>query len=738
MVPSGASIPLSGENGSESPSVAESPSGFVVVWNDTGGQSRIRARRLDATGSPSAPAVAVDAGALAHNTLADVTRAGDGFIVVWRQDLEGDDEASRVTGRFLDAAGNPVGGEFRIDEPHAAPAGHFYAGAPAVAADANGFVVAWAQGTTQTIGNVTYYDSTIYGRHFSLDGVPTTGELLLAGGGPAPAIDADIDRTAAGFVLSWVRAISDHFGSVYVRALTSAGQLADNSEVLAYDGGAVDAELAAGGQAVHVLWTSEYYTDVYTSEVRARKIDETSTRSFLVSASAPKNEGLAAGANGLAAVTIGGDRLAAAWTTALGDTPAEIVVREFSGDGDALGPVVQLSHDGPVRHPAIAAIDPRRVLVVWQTGAGAIASRLLRIRAPECGDADENGVTTTNDALAALRASVQLQPCAPCVCDADGSGAHTAHDALVVLQSALDLPVTLHCPICSEGPGDPLRLVASPTCAATHVRVPRSSLPGDLSLLSCSLDGAVTDSGCNATLQIDEAGMVVDVRATESGAYGCNLDAPLLRCHARPADLDAIANTAVVGCGCSCAEQCDTHPKLCAGQSADPSCSSAPARPVPPSGSATAQRTVTTTAARRAVAFTSTTQFVSTSSVTSFCGTCCNLDELGSVEIAEASPVPVTEMILRVEGDAGASECSECYAASTNARGIFLGSDGDSHSKICVIDYTGIDVGKLGTCEGYGSLAPGPAQVLRASGLNFEPLDEFPTVNVTVPASNGN
>ena len=53
---------------------------------------------------------------------------------------------------------------------------------------------------------------------------------------------------------------------------------------------------------------------------------------------------------------------------------------------------------------------------------------------------------TTTDALAALRAAVQLQVCALCACDVDSSASILANDALKILRAAVLIPEDLNCP----------------------------------------------------------------------------------------------------------------------------------------------------------------------------------------------------------------------------------------------------------------------------------------------------
>lgn len=66
-----------------------------------------------------------------------------------------------------------------------------------------------------------------------------------------------------------------------------------------------------------------------------------------------------------------------------------------------------------------------------------------------CADADSSGQVTSNDALLALRTSVELDECEPCRCDADDDGFVRAQDALGILRASIGLTESLGCPDCS-------------------------------------------------------------------------------------------------------------------------------------------------------------------------------------------------------------------------------------------------------------------------------------------------
>jgi hypothetical protein len=68
-----------------------------------------------------------------------------------------------------------------------------------------------------------------------------------------------------------------------------------------------------------------------------------------------------------------------------------------------------------------------------------------------CGDAANSDLRhSTRDALAVLRASLNLHTCELCLCDTDSSLSITAGDALAVLRKAVGIAGQLTCPACSE------------------------------------------------------------------------------------------------------------------------------------------------------------------------------------------------------------------------------------------------------------------------------------------------
>lgn len=62
-----------------------------------------------------------------------------------------------------------------------------------------------------------------------------------------------------------------------------------------------------------------------------------------------------------------------------------------------------------------------------------------------CGDPDDSGVITAQDALLALQAAVGLAECHPSICDVDGNGVVNGSDARHLLQASVGLPYPAEC-----------------------------------------------------------------------------------------------------------------------------------------------------------------------------------------------------------------------------------------------------------------------------------------------------
>jgi hypothetical protein len=166
---------------------------FVVVWaSSDGSSSGIFARRFDAHGAPRGAEFRVNSSTSGEQASASVASdpAGD-FVVVWESEhLDGNED---VFGQRYDAAGNPLGGEFRVNS---FTQGFQYN--PAVARDPSGdFVVAWGS----TPGGYGA-PSSIYGRRFAGAGHRLGEEFRVTSAGSPPSLASD---ASGRFVVAWHR-----------------------------------------------------------------------------------------------------------------------------------------------------------------------------------------------------------------------------------------------------------------------------------------------------------------------------------------------------------------------------------------------------------------------------------------------------------------------------------------------------------------------------------------------------
>ena len=182
--------------------VAVSARGFVIAWTsfeqDGSGQG-VFAQRHDAGGGLQGPEFRVHAhttGAQADPAVA--SDAAGNFVIAWRSAGQ-DGDAGGIYARRFDAQGVPQGEEFRLNAYTTGDQAH-----PALAADGTGgFVAVWASSGQDGAGEG------VYGRRYAADGSPRGDEFQVhvhtAGFQGLPAVAAD----ASGFVVAWASEVPD-------------------------------------------------------------------------------------------------------------------------------------------------------------------------------------------------------------------------------------------------------------------------------------------------------------------------------------------------------------------------------------------------------------------------------------------------------------------------------------------------------------------------------------------------
>ena len=141
-------VPLGGEfqvnttiaGNQSSPAIAVNPDGsFVIVWGDRGlgSAGTIRGQRFNTLGLPLGTEFPASTLTSAFENSPGVATTSSGFVVVWQSYGQGNGE--QIVGRRFDGTGAPLGGEFQVNTVTTG-----YQESPAVASDAIGnFVVVW-------------------------------------------------------------------------------------------------------------------------------------------------------------------------------------------------------------------------------------------------------------------------------------------------------------------------------------------------------------------------------------------------------------------------------------------------------------------------------------------------------------------------------------------------------------------------------------------------------------------
>lgn len=325
------------------PSVGRMPGdGFVVVWQsygtDTLSTTQIQARRYDAAGSPIGGEFRVDGATAAVRRIPSVAVAPDGdFFVVWESRPAADPGTDAdIRGRRLASDGSPIGGEFQVNTFTSS-----FQVVPSAAAGPSGeTVVTWSSFGS---GGDDASSTSIQARRFAADGTALGNDFqvntftFLFQSSPAVAIGP-----AGEFVVAWNSYGSDEPGGADMSGYSIQARRYDSSGTAIGDDFQVNTE-TAGYQILSgvtaaptgeflVVWSSESSSG---SDASAFSIQG---RHFAVDA-APLGADLqinttTAGSQSFPAVTtIGQDRVVVAWDS---DTSAGSDASDKSVQGQRL------------------------------------------------------------------------------------------------------------------------------------------------------------------------------------------------------------------------------------------------------------------------------------------------------------------------------------------------------------------------------------------------------------------
>jgi Ca2+-binding RTX toxin-like protein len=371
------------------PSTASfSDGGFVVVWGtlDTaqdGSDSAIKAQRFDAAGNPAGPEFLVNNQAANVQSTADVATFDDGsFVVTWvSNDPAQDGSSAAVKARLFDASGAPMGPEFLVNTQTVSRQDD-----PHVTVLDNGdFVVSW--------NDWNGFD--MKAQIFNADGTKDGGEFRLNTSLSANQEYGDVVAlSGGGFVATWrtTDVLADGNGqAVIARVFNGAG--AGGSEILVNTAATglqyspTIAGLPDGGFVV-AWYTTDVAQDGNSGAIKAQIFDAAGARvggEFLVNsqtANVQNDPFVVAGPDGGFAVV---------WTTfdSLQDGSSMAVKGQyFDGAGQRIGSefLVNSLTAGSQFLPAAASLADGTLAVVWTSESGdgsgyAIRGRLFDMAA---------------------------------------------------------------------------------------------------------------------------------------------------------------------------------------------------------------------------------------------------------------------------------------------------------------------------------------------------------------------
>jgi hypothetical protein len=205
------------------PVVAADPQGnFVVAWQANGRDgsgNAILARRFDAAGNPLGNEFLVNQFTAGAQQRPAVDRDAQGrFAIAWQSDGQ-DGSLWGIYARRYDAAGNALGNEFRVNTTT-----FWFQERPGLALTPDGrLIVVWQSGHEGDYG--------VFGQRYDAAGVPVGAEFRVNTVGPGhqlePAVAA---QPSGGFVVTWAQqestsAFTDVWARIYPPFGAAAGDL---------------------------------------------------------------------------------------------------------------------------------------------------------------------------------------------------------------------------------------------------------------------------------------------------------------------------------------------------------------------------------------------------------------------------------------------------------------------------------------------------------------------------------
>lgn len=344
---------------------ATTPGNFVVTWTSfeqDGDSDGIFARRFTSPATPVGTEALVNSYTTGDQAHVFVAASANGdFVVAWDSYYQDGSYTGLYAQRFSNG-GLPLGTEFQVSTQ---TVGEQSKGS--IAYDASGFVIVWEEYPDPENGG----DSFVMGRRFDPNGVPQGTEFQINSPSTATGAPTNFVTTPSGFVVVWSdRALDGDVGGVVVRRIDSAGtplgsEFVANTYTTGFQGGG-HVGASADGSFV-VVWQGETSLDSFGHGIIGQRFDSSGApvgTEFVINTYTSSSQGRPS-----VAVSPTGE-FVVVWESRFQDgSDYGVFLRSFKADGTPDSGDIQVNQftTGNQQVPAIAALDERDVVVVWQS-----------------------------------------------------------------------------------------------------------------------------------------------------------------------------------------------------------------------------------------------------------------------------------------------------------------------------------------------------------------------------------
>ncbi|MCR5864838.1 hypothetical protein [Aquincola sp. J276] len=315
--------------------------GYVIAWVSDGGQDgsggSIHLQRFAANGSAQGAEVQVNSYTLNTQNQPAVSGLADGgYVVAWTSGHDG--SGSGVYAQRFNAAGQPAGGEFRVNTTITSTQNM-----PTLLGLADGsFVVAYESDYSNATAGYTY---DVLGQRFAADGTPLGAEFTLNSNVNGSQVQPQLASLAGGgFVAAWTDtsgADGSGYGIVLQRFAADGSKLGSeiiaNTTVAGTQQGADVVGLAGGG------FVAVWHDDSTNSVLAQRFAADGSKLGAELLVSTPDTRADYNNYARVAALDTGGFVVTWDSTYAVGGSNYEVVAQQFSATGQRVDGVFVLN-----------------------------------------------------------------------------------------------------------------------------------------------------------------------------------------------------------------------------------------------------------------------------------------------------------------------------------------------------------------------------------------------------------